>query len=286
VLENRWRFSTAKVPGGLDDRPDLLGVGHVRLDERGVAAVAVAQRDLAADARGAAGHFADERHREAGYDQLVGHRRSVDGGRTWGEEVFDAAVPNGDDRPGMPVVTRLPDGRYVLTFEVVGPTHEGRVFVKVSPDGRDWGDPEDLGSPVETAEGHRLTNGPYVTWTPEGVADGDGEATRGDGTDASTPAEGAVVASAKTLRTDDGGQASGSGRTLLATTDFEDVADWEPVGAPLAFADEFDAGHDTVAWTTPLLPSADGERLLQLTSTHVDDGRCEIRYAAAPLDLS
>ncbi|QLH77597.1 exo-alpha-sialidase [Halosimplex rubrum] len=222
-------------------------------------------------------YFADERHREEGYDQLVGHRRSVDGGRTWDEEVFDAAVPNGADRPGMPVVTRLPDGRYVLTFEVVGPTHEGALFVKTSPDGRDWGDPEALGSAVETAEGHRLTNGPYVTWTPAGGLD---EADESGGPD------GAVVASAKTLRTEDGGQAPGSGRTLLATTDFAEFADWEPVAAPLSFADEFDTGHGTVGWTTPLLPSADGSELLQLTSTHVDDGRCEIRYAAAPLELS
>ncbi|QLH82894.1 sialidase family protein [Halosimplex pelagicum] len=222
-------------------------------------------------------YFADERHREDGYDQLVGHRRSVDGGRTWEDEVFDAVVPNGEDRPGMPVVTRLPDGRYVLTFEVVGPTHEGGLFVKTSPDGRDWGDPEDLGSPVETAEGHRLTNGPYVTWTPGGV---------GDEAGAATSADGAVVASAKTLRTDGDEQAPGSGRTLLATTDFEDFADWEPVAAPLSFADEFDTGQRTVGWTTPLLPSADGEELLQMTSTHVADGRCEIRYASAPLDLS
>ncbi|WP_135364385.1 sialidase family protein [Halosimplex halophilum] len=224
--------------------------------------------ELALDAGGdLVCYFADERHREGGYDQLVGHRRSVDGGQTWDEEVFDAAVPNGADRPGMPVVARLPDGRYVLTFEVVGPTHEGAIFVKTSPDGRDWGDPADLGSPVRTAEGHRLTNGPYVTWTPAGGSDG------------------TVVASAKTLRTDDGEQAPGSGRTLLATADFAEFADWSPVEAPLAFADEFDTGHGTVGWTTPLVPVAGGEELLQMTSTHVADGRCEIRYASASLGL-
>ncbi|WP_459192361.1 sialidase family protein [Halosimplex sp. J119] len=231
-------------------------------------------------------YFADERYQDEGYAQLVGHRRSLDGGQTWEDEVFDAVVPNGEDRPGMPVVTRLPDGRYVLTFEIVGPTYEGGVFVKTSPDGLDWGDPEDLGSPVETDEGHQLTNGPYVTWTPADVAGGPGEANGSDGATEGGRADGAVVASAKTLRTDESEQAPGSGRTLLATTDFEDFEDWESVAAPLALEDELDAGHRTVAWTTPLLPSADGEELLQLTSTHVADGRCEIRYASAPLDLS
>ena len=222
-------------------------------------------------------YFADERHGDDGYAQLVAHRRSLDGGRTWEEEVVDAAVPNGEDRPGMPVVTRLPDGRYVLAFEVVGPTHEGAIFVKTSPDGLEWGDPEHLGSPVETAEGHQLTNGPYVTWMPTTPSR---DAAEGE----PVAATGALVASGKTLRDSDGEQAPGSGERFLATTDFEDFADWTPVCAPLAFDDEFDSGHGTVGWTTPLLPSAEGERILELTSTHVENGRCEIRYAAAPVD--
>jgi len=224
-------------------------------------------------------YFADERHGDEDYAQLVGHRRSLDGGKTWEDEVIDAAVPNGDDRPGMPVVTRLPDGRYVLAFEVVGPTHDGGIFVKTSPDGLDWGDPEDLGSPVETAEGHQLTNGPYVTWTPTATVSH-------DGADSPDDSAGAVVVSGKTLRDTEGEQAPGSGETLLATTDFEDFESWTPVDAPLAFDDEFDTGHGTVGWTSPLLPAADGTEVLELTSTHVADGRCEIRYAAAPLDLS
>lgn len=213
-------------------------------------------------------YFADERHRDEGYDQLVGHRVSRDGGQTWEEEVYDAAIPDGEERPGMPVVTKLPDGRYVLTFEVVGPKHEGGVFVKTSPDGVSWGDPADLGAPVRTDDGAQLTNGPYVTWTPKG-----GES-------------GTVIVSAKTLRDEDGEQAAGSGEVLLATTDLDEFASWTRIDAPLHYADEIETGQRSVAWTTPLLPSPDGERLLQMTSTYVDDDRCEIRYATEELDLS
>lgn len=212
-------------------------------------------------------YFADERHREQGYNQLVGHRVSRDGGRTWSEQTFDVAIPGGEERPGMPVVTELPDGGYAMVFEIVGPKYEGGIFVKTSPDGRSWGEPADVGAPVRTAEGYQLTNGPYITWTAAG----------GD--------EGTALVSGKTLRDPDGQQAPGSGRTLLATTDFTDFASWTTVSAPLEFDDAIDVGNQTVGWTTPLLPSRDGERLLQLTSTSVEGERCEISYASGPLTL-
>jgi len=212
-------------------------------------------------------YFADERHQEDGYAQLVAHRVSHDGGQTWEDEVFDAAIPDGAERPGMPVVTRLPDGRYVMVYEIVGPTHRGGAYLKTSPNGTEWGDPEAIGHPVRTAEGHQLTNGPYVTWTPVGGEDG------------------TLLVSAKTLRGPDGEQAPGSGETLLATTDFEGFDTWEAVTAPLQFEDELDVGERAVAWTTPLLPSRDGARLLEMTSTYVDEGWCEISYAVDELDL-
>lgn len=214
-------------------------------------------------------YFADERHREQGYDQLVGHRVSSDGGRTWGDQTFDVAIPDGEQRPGMPVVTDLPDGRYAMVFEIVGPKYEGGIFVKTSPDGRTWGEPDDIGAPVRTAEGYQLTNGPYIARTPIG-----------DGDDGET-----VVVSGKTLRDRDGSQAPGSGATLLAATDPTALDSWTAVPAPLRFDDEIDVGNPSVGWTTPLCPVRGGRQLLQLTSTAVDGGdRCEIRYAAEPLD--
>ncbi|MCU4741532.1 sialidase family protein [Natronoglomus mannanivorans] len=234
----------------------------------GVGATPVWEPEFALDADGnLVCYFADERHSEKGYDQCIGHRVSRDGGRTWDEQVLDVAIPNGEDRPGMPVVTTLPDGRYALVYEIVGPTYDGGVFIETSPDGTSWGDPAAIGSPVRTADGHQLTNGPYVAWTPAGGDDG------------------TVLVSGKTLRDRDGGRASGSGRTLLATTDFEDFGSWTPVSAPLWFDDELVVEQRTVGWTTPLLPTRDGSELLQLTSTFVDEGRCEIRYASGALEL-
>ncbi|WP_255681362.1 exo-alpha-sialidase [Natrinema sp. SYSU A 869] len=117
-------------------------------------------------------YFADERHREEGYAQLVGHRVSRDGGRTWGEETFDVAIPDGEQRPGMPVVTTLPDGGYAMVFEIVGPKYDGGIFVKTSPDGRSWGEPADIGAPVRTAEGTSSRTAPTSRGRPPAATRG------------------------------------------------------------------------------------------------------------------
>lgn len=208
-------------------------------------------------------YFSDERHAEEGYAQLVGHRVSENGGRSWGPQSIDVAIGDGESRPGMPVVERLPSGRYVMALEVDGPTHGGGVFLRTSPDGREWGEPDDVGAPVRTGDGLQLTDGPYVTWVPEGD-------------------DGRLVAAGKTLRNRHRNAVEGSGSVLLATDDLSGEGVWTPVPAPLSFADELETGHRSVAWTTPLVPV--GDALFQCTSTYADHGKTEIRYARAPLE--
>ncbi|MFC4987550.1 IclR family transcriptional regulator domain-containing protein [Saliphagus infecundisoli] len=208
-------------------------------------------------------YFSDERHSGKGYDQLVGHRVSEDGGRSWGPQSIDAAIDDGESRPGRPVVERLPTGGYVLAFHVDGPTHGGGVFLKTSPNGRDWGEPDDLGAPVRTDDGLQLNEGPYVTWVPDGAG-------------------GRLVAAGKTLRNRHRNAVEGSGGVLLATDDLSGEGPWTPVRAPLSFADELETGHRSVAWTTPLVPV--GDHLFQCTSTYAAHGKTEIRYARTPLE--
>ena len=215
-------------------------------------------------------YFADERGGENGYNQLVGYKASEDGGQTWGDEQFVAAVPNETTRPGMPTVTELPNGKYMICYEVVGPDYlHGEVHVKTSPDGRDWGDPSDLGHLVVTTDGRRFINGPYVTWTPRG-----GE-------------NGTVLVSGKQLVDEDRNLAEGNGEVVLANTDLDGDGDWTAVKAPLSFETESELGGRTfVGWTTPILPSPNGKQLLQLTSTASSSELCEIRYGKQPLKLN
>ena len=92
--------------------------------------------------------YADEKHAadSPAYSQTVAERVSSDGGKTWGREITLAAQPGGGgQRPGMPVVTRMTDGRYIAVYEVVG-VGDADAYGKTSRDGVTW--PDGIGSPI------------------------------------------------------------------------------------------------------------------------------------------
>jgi len=112
-------------------------------------------------------YYSDERYESRKLDQILAHKVSEDGGKTWGKEVFDVAVPDGKTRPGMAIISRLPNGKYIMVFEIVGV--EGiPIHYKISDDGISWGDPADVGKKIVTTEGYFLRSTPYVIWSPYG----------------------------------------------------------------------------------------------------------------------
>ena len=116
-------------------------------------------------------YYSDERYDYKKFDQLLAHKVSKDGGKTWDKDVFDVAVADGKTRPGMPVIAELPNGKYIMVFELVGV--EGiPIHFKISDDGVNWGDPADLGKRVANKDGHFLKSTPYVIWTPYGDYNG------------------------------------------------------------------------------------------------------------------
>ncbi|WP_223691509.1 RICIN domain-containing protein [Leifsonia poae] len=128
---------------------------------------------LAVDGNGGlAAYFSDERQKAAGVLQAVSYRRSTDGGLTWGAEVNVSAPTNSSDRPGMITVTKLPDGRYLATFEVVNrpsqTTNTAPVYFKISPDGLDWSPASSIGTPITLANGRGIGSSPFVKWVPTG----------------------------------------------------------------------------------------------------------------------
>lgn len=125
---------------------------------------------------GLTAYFSDERQKASGVLQAVSYRRSTDGGQTWGPLVNVSAPPNQSDRPGMITVTKLPDGRYMASFEVVNRPSQSLntapVHVKFSPDGLDWSPTSGIGTPVALADGTGLGSSPFVRWIPGGGPDG------------------------------------------------------------------------------------------------------------------
>ena len=190
-------------------------------------------------------YYSSEQHKAAGYNQLLAHKLSSDGGKTWGPEKVDVAIAGGVERPGMAVVTRLPDGRYVMTYENIDGPLNGQVFMKFSDDGLDFGDPNDHGTAVMTMAGGWPAACPTVQWLPLGE----------------DPKHGLLTLLAERA----GGGADEGGRSLWWNAD-NGRGPWWRVPAPV----QKRTGNIHAGWTQALLVKKDGS-LLHVTSSSDPD---------------
>jgi hypothetical protein len=206
--------------------------------------------------------YSSEKHKIDGYNQLLSHKVSTDAGKTWGAEVYDVAQPGGVERPGMAIVDRLADGRYVYTYEdVEGPT-PNQVYIKFSRDGLHWGAPADRGTPIQTDGGEYPINCPVVRWLPIGGP------------------RGALLVSARAAA----GGGDASGRSLFWNTSNGEGPWWE-VHAPVQKLMNGRSG-----WTQALMLKQDGS-ILHITSSASPDAinnasKNQILFSAAKLDLN
>lgn len=116
--------------------------------------------------------YSDEKyHTGRILNQCLAVVSSPDGGKTWGEPRLVAAIPDGEKRPGMAVVTKLPNGKYFMCYEIVNTPDEG-IHFKISDDGLDYGDPALYGTRPETADGKYVGSMPYCVWTKNGGPNG------------------------------------------------------------------------------------------------------------------
>lgn len=84
--------------------------------------------------------YANEKHvtESPSYSQIISEKISKDYGRTWGREIWVAHTPgHSKSRPGMPVWTKMNNGKYIVVYEVCGP-EACNIYQKVSDNGVDW----------------------------------------------------------------------------------------------------------------------------------------------------
>ncbi len=108
------------------------------------------------------------------HSQKIVYKQSKDG-INWGKAITVVASEIFEERPGMPVVTRLGNGSYFMVYEVVNKANiDGNpVFCRYSKNGLDWGDPSVLGEEISTENGKKaLGAAPYCNWTPVGSENG------------------------------------------------------------------------------------------------------------------
>jgi hypothetical protein len=217
-------------------------------------------------------YFSDERWAGSGYRQLIGHVVSRDGGLTWGSEVRDVAVGDGVARPGMPVVTRLPGGRYLMAFEYCkagyAPDSACAVYVKSSADGLSWTPASGPGTRVQTSDGRHLQHTPYVAWAPGGGPDGT-----------------VIVSGQQVVTGADGGttEVPESGGTLMINTNLGSGS-WSQLAAPVTVRPTGGGAADKArcpGYSSAILPTVDGYGVLQLAATQLSGGTCEIRFGRA-----
>jgi hypothetical protein len=211
--------------------------------------------------------YSTEQHKAEGFNQLLAHKISTDGGASWGDEINDTAVPGGVERPGMAAVISLPDRRYAYTYEDIdGPENNGQVFIKFSKDGLDWGDPADRGWPVHTMGGAWPAACPQVAWLPVGGPNG------------------VLIVSAERA----GGAGDAGGRSFYWNNDLGRGPWWE-IRAPV----QKRTGNIGAGWTQVVMLKRDG-RVLHVTSSsaatsaadNMDSRKNVLLFAAAKLSFN
>ncbi|MDP4179960.1 MAG: dockerin type I domain-containing protein [Bacillota bacterium] len=75
-------------------------------------------------------YYSDER--DSAYSQKLVHQTTTDG-INWGSVVNDVAISN--QRPGMVEVAKMPNGNYIMTYEIVG---TGGAYYKISSNPESW----------------------------------------------------------------------------------------------------------------------------------------------------
>ena len=206
--------------------------------------------------------YSSEVHKRDGYNQMLGHKVSSDQGKTWGPEVSDTAMPGGVERPGMVIITRLPNGTYVYNYEDVQGPDNGQVHLKFSKDGLNWGNPENRGTPVIAQGGQYPANCPTVYWFPVGGPNG------------------VLVVSARQA----GGGGDASGRSFYWNNN-NGVGPWWEVAAPVQKLMNPRAG-----WTQAIMQKSDGS-FLHITSSASPDAptnpsKNQILFASAKLNFN
>jgi Beta-xylosidase len=107
--------------------------------------------------------YANEKHvtENPSYSQIISQKISPDMGKSWGPEIWVAHTPGSPaSRPGMPVWTRMKNGKYIVVYEVCGPEH-CNIYYKTSPDGYNW--PVGIGTPIP----HQM-GGPFILSLTDG----------------------------------------------------------------------------------------------------------------------
>lgn len=203
--------------------------------------------------------FAADETQQPEHSQTLVMSESEDG-IEWSERRNVVAAEDPELRPGMPVVRTLPDGTYLMSYEICG--MDCRHFTRSSTDGIDWGDPEDLGEPLESADGTHFRHAQNISWYD-------------DGSDT-----GRMLTIGQVLNDADGQVAPGSGQTMFVSDDPPE-GEWQSAEAPLHINEPWD--DPCPNYTSSLLPMPERDEVLELATGYDENDVCTTYFAVGDL---
>lgn len=204
-------------------------------------------------------HYADET--EAPRHAQVLNRVASTDGITWGTKQSTVAISPDRVRPGMPIVRKLPDGRYYLAYEVCnfGKRYCDPYF-KISPDGANFGDPADPGTRVVTANGNYFQHAQTVTVFPGG------------------PNGVRLLMVGQLYTNSTGAPLPSNGQVLLANDNFG-AGNWYELPAPVQVPSAYN--NFCPNYSSSLLPVNGAHNVLELAADY-DGGACKVYFGKGP----
>ncbi len=205
----------------------------------------------------------------AGFSQLIQAVRSSDGIH-WSTPAPAVASTVAADRPGMAVVTALPNGQFFMTYELCGAA-ACAVNSKTSPDGVNWTLASNLGNRIQTASNQWFEHTPMNAWAP-----------------ATGFSNGRLFVVGQLL-IHDGGIDPDNGRAVFVNDSLDGSLPWTLLPAPVNILNPPATSNVCQNYSSPLLPSADGSSLLELASDYDSSSGtpvCTTFFATGPTSVA
>lgn len=190
--------------------------------------------------------FSDET--VSGHSQLLRQMRSYDGVQ-WQDSTYTVASSVQGDRPGMAVINILPSGVYFMTYEMCGPA-ACTAFYRTSSDGWSWGDSSNTGTRIVSTTGQYFEHAPTNAWASSAVN-----------------TNGTILLTGQMLYESNGTLSSGNGSTIFVNHTADGSGTWTTMTAPVAVPTAYD--NYCPNYSSPLLPSVDGQSVLEFASDYV-----------------
>jgi hypothetical protein len=205
-------------------------------------------------------------------NQIIGHYTSTNGGATWSASITpDVAFPADNlARPGMSIITSLPNGQFLMSYELcrdaTDADHACEVYLKTSADGLNWAPTDNPGTLAQTTDGRHLLHTPYVAWIPGGGPNGT-----------------LLLSGQRVVTGPTGSKAvmAESGSVLLANTSLG-TGSWTELEAPVNVNPTGSYGPGAPGcpgYSSPIVPSINGTSFLYLAATWLGTGnQCQVRF--------